>query len=299
MKENVLINNSLKISITNVCNYDCTYCSNEGQTHDSKEFIDLKFVKQLCEKILEENIYVKRVNITGGEPLLHPKLNEIVKEFAKVTECVALNTNASLLTREKITQLAKEGITALKIGIDSVSGKMTKPCMNMAKNYLDIVKDNIIFAKKIIPDTSLDVVLSEFNKDTVDEVIRFIIEHKLNNSIFIDLVQEDFWKNGIIPGKGIEVEHLLELLRKQADKIDVTYNEKKGLYSIIINENINISYALDYCTLKLCGNLCTRVNSTGEMVPCIKEGKGIKLYLDQNIEEQIVEANKKSFCNIN
>lgn len=299
MRENVLINNSLKISITNVCNYDCTYCSNEGQTHNSKEYIDLKFVKQLCEKILEENIYVKRVNITGGEPLLHPKLNDIVKEFAKVTECVALNTNASLLTKKKIIQLAKDGVSALKIGIDSVSGKMTKPCMNMTKNYLDIVKDNIIFAKEIIPDTSLDVVLSEFNKDMVDEVIKFIIEHKLNNSIFIDLVQEDFWKNGIIPEKGIEVEHLLELLRKQANKIDVTYNEKKGLYSIVINDTINIAYALDYCFLKLCGNLCTRVNSMGEIVPCIKEGKGIKLYLERNIEEQIVEANEKSFCNIN
>lgn len=188
MKENVFINNSLKISITNVCNYDCSYCSNEGQTHDSKEYIDLKFVKQLCKKILEENIYVKRINITGGEPLLHPKLNEIVKEFAKVTECVALNTNASLLNKEKIIQLAKDGVTAFKIGIDSFSGKMTKPCMNVTKNYLDIVKDNIIFAKEIIPDTSLDVVLSEFNSDTVEEVISFIIEHKLNNSIFIDLV---------------------------------------------------------------------------------------------------------------
>ena len=299
MKENIFINNSLKISITNVCNYDCSYCSNEGQTHENKEYIDLNFIKQLCENIQKEEIYTRRVNITGGEPLLHKQLIEIVKEFAKVSECIALNTNASLLNKEKILELKNAGVSALKIGIDSIVGEQTKPCMKNTKNYVDIVKENIVFAKEVVPDTSLDVVLSEFNIDKMESIIEFIVSNKLNNSIFIELVQDDFWNNGNIPNKGIDFEVLLELLKKQNENLNYSYNEKKGLYSIKMAEDVTVFYALDYCTLKLCGSLCTRINSKGEMVPCIKEGIGIKLDLNKEIGTQISEANKKSFCNIN
>ena len=60
---------------------------------------------------------------------MHKQLIEIVKEFAKVSECVALNTNASLLNKEKILELKNAGVSALKIGIDSIVGEQTKPCL--------------------------------------------------------------------------------------------------------------------------------------------------------------------------
>ena len=215
MKKGIFINDSLKISITNVCNYDCSYCSNEGQEHTEKEFLDIDYVKKLCNSIKNEEIYVRRVNITRGKPLLHPQLIEIVKCFSDISEQIAINTNASLLSKEKIFELKNAGTTSLKIGIDSIEGNLTKPCMKCTKNYVDIVKQNIILAKDIIPDTSLDIVLSDFNIDKMDSIIDFIITHKLNNSIFIELVQEDFWNNGVIPNRGMEKEELIELLKKR------------------------------------------------------------------------------------
>ena len=135
MKKGIFINDSLKISITNVCNYDCSYCSNEGQEHTEKEFFDIDYVKKLCNSIKNEEIYVRRV---------------------------------------------------------------------------------------------------------------IIITHKLNNSIFIELVQEDFWNNGVIPNRGMEKEELIELLKKRNKEMEINYNKEKGLYYIKLSEDLKVSYALDY-----------------------------------------------------
>lgn len=61
----------------------------------------------------------------------------------------------------------------------------------------------------------------------MDSIIDFIITHKLNNSIFIELVQEDFWNNGVIPNRGMEKEELIELLKKEIKNLELAIIKKK------------------------------------------------------------------------
>lgn len=100
-KISCLFNDRLRISITDACNYKCFYCSNEGQDHGQCNMISLNFLYRLFEKIQDENIYVKKLNITGGEPTLHPDLMEILHASCKISENVTLNTNGSLLDKKR------------------------------------------------------------------------------------------------------------------------------------------------------------------------------------------------------
>ena len=87
------------------CFLHCNWCFNKNNLTNTLLTYDSAI------RIIEENReFITSVCLTGGEPLLHPKLKEIVREFANRTECVALNTNASLLKYEKILELKKYGV---------------------------------------------------------------------------------------------------------------------------------------------------------------------------------------------
>ena len=108
-KISCLFNDRLRVSITDACNYKCFYCSNEGQDHGNCNMISVDFMRALFSKIKEENIYVKKLNITGGEPTLHPHFLDILSEGRLISENVTLNTNGSRLSKKKIDEIKKYG----------------------------------------------------------------------------------------------------------------------------------------------------------------------------------------------
>ncbi|MBR4418874.1 MAG: radical SAM protein [Clostridia bacterium] len=286
-----LINDNLRISITDACNLDCIYCSNEGQPHsirNNARFLSLDFVRALCARIKNDQLFVQRVNITGGEPMLHPQLNDIVQEFAKITKNVALNSNGILLTEKNIQNLIGNGVNTFKIGLDNIVGDETKPCFTKRKGLVEKVKNNILLCKEKLNDTSVDVVLSNANISSIDKMVEFIIKNKLTNSIFIELLPYDFWGNGEIPLNGISFGKLYSILQEKSKTINHDYSTKRGLHKLVVNGDINLAYAEDFCKKKLCKNLCTRIDAGGNFLPCVKKNKLIPIDLSKALRPQLV-----------
>jgi len=300
MRKSIFATDALRISITNTCNFDCIYCSNEGQQHNEGQYLNIEFIKAFCRKIKNENIYLRRVNITGGEPLLHPELFYIIHEFAQVTDNVALNTNGSLINKNKLKNLVKYGVNTIKIGIDNIVGVEAKPCLSIQNiNNPEHLKRNILLCKQYIQDTSLDVVLSSANAMTIDSVVKFVINNKLNNTLFIELIQSDFWNNGIIPDKGLSFQELLQILIKNSNKLNYSFNSERGIYNVIINDKLHVFYTLDYCKYNLCNNLSMRVNSNGEFVSCVKENIQTPIDLCGSLINQVNNIKRDYSCRQN
>lgn len=82
----------ITIEITDYCPHNCRYCSsNSTKYYNKTTFIEPQIIIDILE---EEGIIFDRINISGGEPLAHPKfyqILEIVKDFAKD---VVVYTNA-------------------------------------------------------------------------------------------------------------------------------------------------------------------------------------------------------------
>ena len=73
-----LAKNELRISITAACNMKCVYCHNEGNTKMAM------LTKEQIREIVEasKDFELKKIRITGGEPLVSPYVEEICQFFA-------------------------------------------------------------------------------------------------------------------------------------------------------------------------------------------------------------------------
>jgi cyclic pyranopterin phosphate synthase len=111
----------LRISLTDRCNLRCVYCMpKEGlQWQPRADQLSAEEIARVVETAAEGG--VKRVRLTGGEPLVHPHVIEIVRRIASIRgiEEVSLTTNAMLL--ERLAQpLADAGLKRVNISLDSL-----------------------------------------------------------------------------------------------------------------------------------------------------------------------------------
>ena len=107
------------IAVTNVCNATCDFC-NYAKDKDfvtEKKWLDFDRACRALDILHGRGI--RYLTFSGGEPLLHPRLAELVGEATKRDMRAAVVTNGSPLTERNITDLAAHGLRTLFISIDS------------------------------------------------------------------------------------------------------------------------------------------------------------------------------------
>lgn len=117
----------LDIDPTNRCNLACamcprTYYLREGRTEWNPEGrfgdMDMDFYERLIEEGAERGLKSVKLNFLG-EPLLHPRLADMVARAARAGLWVMINTNATLLTAELSEKLLMAGLTDIFFSVDS------------------------------------------------------------------------------------------------------------------------------------------------------------------------------------
>jgi cyclic pyranopterin phosphate synthase len=115
----------LRISVTDRCNFRCTYCMPKEIFNREYEFLARELLLSFEEIVRLAEIFVgfgvEKVRLTGGEPLLRRGIEDLVGELAAIDglEDVTLTTNGSLLTR-KAEALAAAGLHRLTVSLDSL-----------------------------------------------------------------------------------------------------------------------------------------------------------------------------------
>ena len=111
----------LRVSVTDRCNYRCTYClPEEGVSHATREDI-LSFEEIARLVACFTRLGVRRVRLTGGEPTVRrelPRLVELLREIAGIEE-IALSTNGHLLS-EMAASLRHAGVDRLNVSVDTL-----------------------------------------------------------------------------------------------------------------------------------------------------------------------------------
>ncbi len=112
----------LRISVTDRCNYKCIYCrtGNEGALYGDLPFADyLRMARVLA------SLGIRKVRITGGEPLLRPGIADFIRELAQLRDVdgqpldLALTTNGHLLAG--LAQPLKDtGLGRVTVSMDAV-----------------------------------------------------------------------------------------------------------------------------------------------------------------------------------
>ena len=97
------------------CNLACTYCNEFDNFSDA---VPLETMKLRIDKLAEFGTC--SIGISGGEPLMHPELDELIAYIRERGIFVGLLTNGYLLTEKRIKRLNTAGLETLQISIDNV-----------------------------------------------------------------------------------------------------------------------------------------------------------------------------------
>lgn len=148
---------TVTLQINRRCNLKCIYCS------ECKELEDLPYDNVI--KILDKLKGVKRIIISGGEPLMHNDLISILKECRERFEVVAMATNATLITSELANEIVKY-VDYFDVTLDG-----PRQIHNEIRGHFDEIIQGIINIKNAHGAFSVVTVLFEKNKEYIEAVL--------------------------------------------------------------------------------------------------------------------------------
>jgi cyclic pyranopterin phosphate synthase len=111
---------NLRISLTSACNYACTYCVPDGKRLvAAQNELSAEAMARGVEYLIEA-AGIERLRITGGEPLISPRLERFMGEVGRMgLSDISLTTNGQLLSR-KLPILLEAGISRINVSLDTL-----------------------------------------------------------------------------------------------------------------------------------------------------------------------------------
>ena len=167
----------VRLSVTDKCNLRCFYCLPEGFSDFEQPDHWLTFDE--TERVIKAftELGVKRVRITGGEPLVRKNLSELTSRLNTLPglDDLSLSTNASLLERHA-NQLFDSGISRINVSLDSLRADRFK---QITGGELQPVLDGLIAAKAagFKPVKINMVAMKGINDDEFEDMVEFCLKH--------------------------------------------------------------------------------------------------------------------------
>jgi cyclic pyranopterin phosphate synthase len=113
----------LRISVTDRCNFRCVYCMPREVFDANYRFLPHSAILSFEEMARLARIFVglgvKKIRLTGGEPLVRKNLERLVEMLSELKTEITLTTNGSLLARQ-VHSLKKAGLDRVTVSLDSL-----------------------------------------------------------------------------------------------------------------------------------------------------------------------------------
>ncbi|NVD38739.1 GTP 3',8-cyclase MoaA [Ensifer sp. HO-A22] len=113
----------LRVSVTDRCDFRCTYCMAEHMTFlPKKDLLTLEELHRLCSAFIAKG--VRKLRLTGGEPLVRKNIMFLVRELGREIEAgrldeLTLTTNGSQLAKHA-AELAECGVRRINVSLDTL-----------------------------------------------------------------------------------------------------------------------------------------------------------------------------------
>jgi GTP 3',8-cyclase len=260
----------LRISVTDRCNFRCTYCMpmDEYEWINKKEILTFEEITRLASLFV--HLGVEKIRLTGGEPLVRQKLDHLVAKLSVIggLKDLCLTTNAALLT-DQIDALKAAGLKRLNISIDSLDPERFKRMTK--RGDLNKVLDGIFAAKNagLVPIKLNAVIERGVNDGDIIPLVEFAREHDFAMRFieYMDVGNSNNWTSAKLVAKKeiIETIHarypLREIGREQGSAPSVDYEFVDGHGDIGVIASV---------TEPFCSS-CTRIRLTadGKLVTCL------------------------------
>jgi len=126
---------------TRRCNLSCTYCN---EFDDFSKPVPTAEMKRRIDRLAELGTSI--IAFSGGEPLLHPDLDELITHIRKRHAIAGMITNGYLLTADRIQRLNRAGLEHLQISIDNVMpDDVSKKSLKVLDKKLQLLAEHAHF----------------------------------------------------------------------------------------------------------------------------------------------------------
>ena len=276
----------MRISVTERCNFRCAYCMPNTPMNlgSENEDVPLESVLNFIKVAIAQG--VKKIRITGGEPLLRSKIVPFIAQiyaFAPQID-IALTTNAFLLA-PLAKPLKDAGLKRINISLDSLQ-KDRILCISK-RDGLEKILNGIEVAHQVGLKVKLNMVpLKGIN---ADEILS-ILEYGMQRGIMVRFIE--YMENSHAKG-GIAGLRLAEILAKVQEKYYTHKFEKEiigpaTLFRIPkenVRERLGVELERDYVFgviaphnddfCKTCNRI--RLSSEGKLIPCLYHNNAIDI----------------------
>ncbi len=273
----------LRISVMDRCNFRCPYCMPADQYHDNFRFLHsderLSFDEIVRLTRLFVSLGVRKIRITGGEPLLRPEIEELIGDLSLLdgVEDVALTTNGILLAQHAAA-LKAAGLHRITVSLDSIHEEVFKR-MSGGRGGLDRVLDGIAAAQDAgLEPVKLNVVVQ---RGVNDEGVIDLVDHFRQTGVvvrfieYMDVGTMNHWR----PEDTVSSRELLDRIaahwplrpvdRSYRGEVADRYEFEDGSGEIGFVSSVTEPFCRD-CTR-------ARLSSDGKLFNCLFANKGLDL----------------------
>jgi len=259
----------LRVSVTDRCDFRCTYCMSEDMEFlPKKDVLSLEELDRLCNTFID--LGVKKLRITGGEPLVRKNIIELFKNLGKKLgkglEELTLTTNGSQLDRYA-KDLLNAGVRRINISLDSLNKNKFKTITR--NGDFDKVIKGIMTAKKAGLKIKINTVaLKGINDDEILKLVNWCGENKFSLTFIEVMPMGEIGEKRIDQYMPLtEVKSLIQ--KKYSISKDTLRTAGPASYMHCHETNQKIGFIAPH-THNFC-ELCNRVRVTcaGEMYMCL------------------------------
>jgi molybdenum cofactor biosynthesis protein A len=294
------VHDYLRISLTERCNLRCFYCMPEGGVELAPKSHLMTYEEILAIATTFVKMGVKKIRLTGGEPLIRKDANVIIEALGQLSIELAITTNGIIVDRF-ISSFKKAGLKAVNVSLDTLD--RDKFALVTKRDDFEKVRKNIdlLLAEGFF--VKINVVL--MRAINFDEIIDFInvTEHKNLQIQFIEFMPFDGnkwdWEKGISLAEIIEQTntHYQEsnVLRIQDKPNDTAVNYKikgyKGSFSVISTITNPFCSTCNRIRLTANGRIKNCLFSTGEtdLLTPFRAGEDIEAIILKSIQSKAPE----------
>ena len=187
----------IRLSVTDRCDLRCFYClpGDYRDFSEPEEWLSFAEIERLIGAFVASG--VRRVRITGGEPLVRKNIPLLAGNLARIPGLLdlSLSTNAVALGRQA-EKLKSAGISRINVSLDTLQADRFK---DITRGNLDKVIDGLMAAKRagFSPIKINMVIMKGINDDEVEDMIEFCIKHDFTLRFIETMPMGDTGRNAV------------------------------------------------------------------------------------------------------
>lgn len=296
----------LRISLTERCNLRCVYCMPEEGVilKPQSHFMSREEVFEIAKTFV--GLGVKKIRLTGGEPLVRHDAKEIIEDLAKLPVSLAITSNG-LLADKFIHTFKKTGLLSINISLDTLKAERFNGITR--RNYFEATLSNIRLLLKEGFHLKLNAVLMKgVNEDEIIDFVEFTRDSSIHYR-FIEFMP--FNGNRWDWSKGVSLNEIMQRLEAaypaQVEKLEdkkhdtaKAYRIKgfKGTFAIISSVTNPFCDSCNRLRLTADGKMknCLFSASETDLLSALRRGDDIKALIRQSVwNKKAVRAGMDSF----